>query len=234
MSAILVFLAGIFGIVGWWLARQRLTSKPWLEAERGGDLPDMQRSPLPTAKIGLGIFLAVVCALFTLLISAYLTRMGSADWWGMPVPRLLWANTAVLLVNGASLEWAKVEARLSRSETLNTALAMAFGTGFLFLLGQLLVWWQLVSAGYVLADNPANSFFYMITGIHGLHIIGGLFVLGRTTVRARSNFTWPKMRLSVDLCATYWHVMLIIWLVMFALFAGWVNSFADLCRQLVT
>lgn len=234
MSAILIFLAVLACIIGWWMTRQRLTSKPWLEAGQAGDVQGMQGSPLPTAKIGLGIFLAVVGALFTLFISAYLTRMGGADWWGMPIPRLLWVNTAVLVTSSGVLQWAKTEARFGRHEALNTALAAALVTAILFLVGQAVAWGQLMSAGYILADNPANSFFYMITGIHGLHILGGLLVLGRTTMRARHDLSPQKLRLSVDLCATYWHFMLLVWLVLFALFAGWANSFADLCRQLVT
>jgi cytochrome c oxidase subunit 3 len=194
----------------------------------------MQGSPLPTAKIGLGIFLAVIGALFALLISAYLIRMGGADWWGIPIPGTLWVNTAALATSSAALQWAKREARAGRSEPLNTALALALATAVLFLLGQLLAWRQLVSAGYVLAENPANSFFYMITGLHGLHILGGLLVLGRTTIRARSGLGRETLYLSVDLCTLYWHFMLVVWLILFALFGGWANDFVDICRQLVT
>ncbi|MDL2407022.1 cytochrome c oxidase subunit 3 [Rhizobium calliandrae] len=234
MSAILIFLAGIAGIIIWWMAGQRLTSKPWLEAGVAGDAPEMRGSPATAAKVGLGIFLAVVGSLFTLLISAYLSRLSGSDWWSIPIPRLLWVNTAALATSSVALQWAKMEARLDRSEMLNTALAVAFVLAVLFLAGQVLAWRQLVAAGYVLADNPSNSFFYMITGLHGLHILGGLFVLGRTTIRARTSQAPARVSLSVDLCAIYWHFMLVVWLILFALFAGWANSFVDLCRQLVT
>ncbi len=234
MSAILIFMAGIAGIIIWWMAGQRLTSKPWLEAGLAGDAPEMRGSPATAAKVGLGIFLAVVGALFTLLVSAYLTRLSGSDWWSIPIPRVLWVNTATLAASSVALQWAKTEARLDRGDVLNTALAVAFVLAVLFLGGQVLAWRQLVSAGYVLADNPSNSFFYMITGFHGLHILGGLFVLGRTTIRARTSPVRAKVSLSVDLCAIYWHFMLVVWLILFALFAGWANSFVDLCRQLVT
>ncbi len=234
MSAILVFMAGIAGIIGWWMARQRLASKPWLEVGLAGDAQQMQGSSATIAKVGLGIFLAVVGALFTLLISAYLGRMGGADWWGIPIPRLLWVNTAALSASSLALQWAKTEIRPDHRGRLNAALVTAFATAVFFVAGQFLAWRQLISAGYVLADNPSNSFFYMITGLHGLHILGGLFVLGRTAIRARSEPLSARMRLSVELCAIYWHFMLVVWLVLFALFAGWANSFVDLCRQLVT
>ena len=160
----LIFMAGIAGIIIWWMAGQRLTSKPWLEAGLAGDAPEMRGSPATAAKVGLGIFLAVAGALFTLLVSAYLTRLGGSDWWSIPIPRVLWVNTATLAASSVALQWAKTEARLDRGDVLNTALAVAFVLAVLFLGGQVLAWRQLVSAGYVLADNPSNSFFYMITG----------------------------------------------------------------------
>ena len=236
MNVVLIFLALIGGVIIWWLAGQRLMSKPWLET--GLELPATDRQELPSepaVKIGLFVFLGVVGALFSLSVSAYFMRMASADWWATPVPRLLWANTAVLVLSSGALEWAKREARHDRMESLPLALAAAFSLAVLFLIGQIQAWRELVSAGYVLADNPANSFFYMLTGLHGLHILGGLVVLGRTTVRVfAADVPRDRLRLSVDLSAIYSHFMLAVWLLLFVLFAGWANDFIDLCRQLIS
>jgi cytochrome c oxidase subunit 3 len=236
MSAILIFMGGIAAVVGWWMAGQRLMSKPWLEVGKVGDAMGRQGSALPVAKIGLGIFLAVVGALFSLLVSAYLVRMGGTDWWSPPVPPLLWVNTAVLVASCATMQWATVEARRGGHEAMRIALDAALATGALFLVGQVVAWRQLAAAGYVLADNPANSFFYLLTGLHGLHILGGLAVLGRTRVRASAGrrCLQTALLLSTELCATYWHFMLVVWLVLLALFTGWANDLVDLCRQLVT
>lgn len=234
MSAILIFLAGIAVVITWWMAQQRLMSKPWLETGRASDTFDIAPSSIATRKLGLGVFLAVVGALFMLFISAYFMRMGTDDWWAIPIPGVLWVNTAVLALSSAALHWAKTEAFRDRPDIMKTALLAAFATALLFLVGQVLAWRELVSSGYVLADNPANSFFYMITGMHGLHILGGLFVLGRTTLRALQGGTPRQVRFSIELCAIYWHFMLVVWLVLFALFAGWANDFIDICRQLLT
>ena len=234
MSAILVFMAGIAGIIGWWMARQRLASKPWLEVGLAGDAPEMQGSSATIAKVGLGIFLAVVGALFTLLISAYLGRMGGADWWGIPIPGLLWVNTAALAASSLALQWAKTEIRPDHRDRLNAALVTAFATAVFFVGGQFLAWRQLISAGYVLADNPSNSFFYMITGMHGLHIVGGLVALARATTGAWGKYGPDRLRLSAELCAMYWHFLLFVWLAVFVLLAGWAADFIDICRQLLT
>ncbi|MEK1928601.1 MAG: cytochrome c oxidase subunit 3 [Pararhizobium sp.] len=234
MSVMLLFLAGIAAIVIWWMSQQRLTSRPWLEVGHLGQPGGGERSPIPPAKIGLYVFLGVVGALFSLFISAYLMRVGTPDWWSTPIPRLLWLNTATLIVSSAAMHWAKTEAQRSRGGTMRTALLAALATAILFLTGQVFAWRELTEAGYVLADNPANSFFYVITGMHGLHILGGLVALGRTIMKTGGGPVTAKARLSVDLCALYWHFMLVVWLVLFALFAGWANDFADLCRQLLT
>lgn len=239
MNVTLIFLAIIGAIIVWWLAGQRLTSKPWLETG-SVQLPDHhgadpQQPPVPAVKIGLFVFLGVVGALFSLAVSAYFMRMASADWWATPVPRLLWVNTAALALSSVALQWAKREAGHGRMESLRPVLAAAFALAVFFLGGQIQAWRELTAAGYVLADNPANSFFYMLTGLHGLHILGGLAVLAHTTVRAFASDVQPDgLRLSVDLSAIYSHFMLAVWLLLFSLFAGWANDFVDLCRTLLT
>src|SRR5258707_1000138 len=90
MSAIVLFMAGIAAIAGWWLSQQGLTAKPWLEEGVTADLREHSTSSLPPAKIGLGVFLAVVGSLFALFISAYSMRMTMVDWRALPVPKLLW------------------------------------------------------------------------------------------------------------------------------------------------
>ncbi|MBY5519663.1 cytochrome c oxidase subunit 3 [Rhizobium leguminosarum] len=239
MNVILVFLAAIGAIIIWWLAGQRLTSKPWLETG-SVQLPahvgiDRQQSPVPAVKIGLFVFLGVVGAVFSLAVSAYFMRMASTDWWATPVPRLLWVNTAALALSSDALQWAKREAVHGRIEVLRPALAAGLALAIFFLVGQIQAWRELTAAGYVLADNPSNSFFYMLTGLHGLHILGGLAVLAHTTVRAFSTaVATDRLRLSVDLSAIYSHFMLAVWLALFALFAGWANDFVDLCRTLLS
>ncbi|WEX85867.1 cytochrome c oxidase subunit 3 [Sinorhizobium garamanticum] len=232
MTVVLVFLAVIAVIIAWWLAQQRLASKPWLEV---GHLHDHRGTePVPAAKIGLAVFLAVVGALFTLFISAYFMRMASSDWSPLPLPRFLWINTGILALSSAILHWAKVEAERRNEEAARTSLLVAFAAGLAFLVGQLFAWRALSSAGYLLTSSPANSFFYMLTAMHGLHIVGGLAALGRVSLRTWDAPIDQRSRLAIGLCATYWHFMLAVWLVLFALFSGWANDVVDLCRQLLT
>jgi len=229
MSAIILFMAGIAAIAGWWLSQQRLAAKPWLEE---GVISDVRGESAP-AKIGLGVFLAVVGSLFALFISAYSMRMNMADWRALPVPRLLWFNTGVLVLSSVALQWAHVAARRDDMDGVIVGLCGGAAFAVTFLVGQLLAWRQLNAAGYFLASNPANSFFYLITAAHGLHLMGGLVALGRTTAKVWRGAEMTRVRLSVELCAIYWHFLLLIWLVLFGLLTGWADDFVDICRQLL-
>jgi cytochrome c oxidase subunit 3 len=233
MSVIILFMAGIAAIAGWWLSQQRLTAKPWLEEGLSVDLREESTSFLPPAKIGLGVFLAVVGSLFALFISAYSMRMNMVDWRALPMPRLLWFNTAVLVLSSVALQWALVAARRNNIDGVIAGLCAGGAFAVTFLVGQLLAWRELSVAGYFLASNPANSFFYLITAVHGLHLTGGLVALGRTTAKVWRGVEMTQVRLSVELCAIYWHFLLVVWLVLLGLLTGWTDDFVDICRRLL-
>ncbi|MDA9397471.1 cytochrome c oxidase subunit 3 [Bradyrhizobium sp. CCBAU 45389] len=233
MSAIILFLGVLAVIAGWWLSQQRLTAKPWLEEGAVGDFPGGDTMTWPAAKVGLGVFLAVASALFVLFISAYSMRMSVVDWRPLPVPRLLWVNTGVLVLSSVALQWAYLAARRNDAEGVMVGLLAGGASAVIFLAGQLLAWQRLGAAGYFMASNPANSFFYLLTAVHGLHLTGGLVALGRTLAKMWRGAEIADMRLSVELCTIYWHFLLLVWLVLLGLLTGWADDFVDICRQLL-
>ncbi len=225
MIVLILFLAGLFALVGWWLSRQQLMAKPWLEPGVPADLAGLGASPVPVAKVGLGVLLAVISALFALFFTAYLMRMELGDWRPLPTPPLLWVNSAMLAASSVSLQWASVAARRGRTDSMRTGMLVAAACALGFLLGQLVAWRELNAIGYFLATNPANSFFYMLTAVHGLHLFGGLVALGRTGEKV---WRGDDVRLSVELCAIYWHFLLVVWFILFGLLiAGSNESFSD-------
>ncbi|TIR40748.1 MAG: cytochrome-c oxidase, partial [Mesorhizobium sp.] len=161
-------------------------------------------------------------------------RMALSDWQALPLPRVLWFNTGVLVLSSIALQCASVAARRGEIDAVRLGLVTAGLTALAFLVGQLVAWRELTADGYLLTANPANSFFYLITGMHGLHILGGLVGLGRTTAGAWNGAPPERLRLSVELCAMYWHFLLFVWLAIFALLAGWAATFIEICRQLLT
>lgn len=215
----LLFVVALAAFVGWWLLGQGLAAKPWLETGDPGAVAQTGASSLPTAKIGLGVFLAVAVSLLVLLVSAYTMRMDMEDWRPLPRPGLLWANTGVLLLSSAALHRAGGAARRGARDEVRSWLLTGGLAAVAFLLGQIVVWKQLAAAGYRLATNPADAFFYLITAVHGLHVLGGLVALGRAGAKLRRGAPAEELRLGVELCATYWHFLLAVWIVLFCLLA---------------
>jgi cytochrome c oxidase subunit III len=198
----------------------RLTEKSW-EAP-GGEAVDPATYRPPAARVGVIVYFGVITVLFGLVSSAYVMRMGMpsmgqgamSDWEPMPKPPLLWINSFVLLLSSLAWEAARTSVRRARADVMRNAMVGAGALGILFLAGQLLLWKEFIRAGYFASSNPANAFFYLITALHGLHIAGGLFFWVRAVLGLRAG---TDVRLSVELCAVYWHFLLLVWALMLAL-----------------
>lgn len=216
MTISLLFLAGLMGVIVWWLFKQGINVRPWLAQ---GSIRDVHEQVLarPAAKTALWIFLAVVTSLFALFISAYAMRMHLGDWQPLSEPTLLWWNTTLLVVTSVVMQRTVAAARREDAGGVRTGLIGGGALTLAFLIGQIVAWRQLSDAGYFLTSNPANDFFYLLTAVHGLHVLGGLVAWGRTASRLWQGADVAGVRLSVELCAIYWHFLLVVWLVVFTL-----------------
>ncbi len=189
---------------------RKVTEKPWENAGETGEASITQ----PPKRVALRVFLCVVASVFFLLFVAYRIRMGYADWRPLPLPSILWINTALLVLASVVMQWTRGQANRAADRQLRIGM---IASGLLtagFIGGQLLAWSQLNSAGFGVRGNPASAFFYLLTAIHGLHVVGGLWVWSKATVRAFGENGAEAVRSSVQLCATYWHFLLLVWLVM--------------------
>lgn len=240
MVVIVLFMVVMAGFAGWWLLRQGLAAKPWLEVGIAGEADWTGPAPRPTARLGLMAFLAVAGSLFALLVSAYFMRMGMADWRALPMPIVLWFSTGLLILSSIALQTTVAAARRTELDGIRSGLLAAGVSSLAFLASQFLAWRELAAAGYFTAANPAGAFFYLVTAIHGLHMLGGLVALYRTAARAFAVPTGstPRaigaLRLGVELCATYWHFLLVVWLVLFSLLMRWTDELIEICRGLLT
>jgi cytochrome c oxidase subunit III len=195
-----------------------LTAKPW--ATDQGKLDDLYAGNASSGlekKLALKVFLAVVAVLFMLLVTAYGGRMAYEDWRPAPQLRLLWANTFVLILSSIALQWAQYSIRRREMDAMRVSLLAAGAFTAVFLFGQLLAWRQLATMVHFEVTNPAIAFFYLITGLHGLHLLGGLVAWGRTVTKVWGNFDVSRITRSVELCTVYWHFLLLVWLVLFGL-----------------
>ena len=201
---------------------RQLTAKPWLATQALVD--DFHAGGtffLSPAKLGLRVLLAAVTVLFSLLIFAYGMRMELEVWRPSPQMSLLWLNTVLLVLSSLAMQWALFAARRHEIDGVWIGLLASGFFAIAFLGGQIMAWRQLNSLAAFNITNPAIGFFFLITALHGLHLLGGLVALGRTTSKVWRGFDIAQVRLSVELCTTYWHYLLVVWLVLFALlFSG--------------
>ncbi len=217
MTITLVFLAAIMATVIGWLLRQTLNTQPWDANDPVENAPGRGILNIEPAKVGLISFIAVVTSLFALFLSAYMMRMRLADWNSLTEPKLLWLNTGLLVFASIAFQLTRNASKRSQLLTVKTGLIAGGACTILFLWGQLVAWQQLNAGGYFMTSNPANSFFYLLTALHGLHLIGGMWVWGRTTTRVLTGADAESVRLSVELCTVYWHYLLLVWIGLFAL-----------------
>jgi len=195
--------------------RRQLSIKPWL-ADRGV-VVETRGFVGATPKVTLWVFLCVASVLFTLFIAAYFIRRAYADWQPIPVPALLWLNTIILIGSSIALQWASVSSRREQPEGMRLGLYLGGACALLFLAGQWLAWRQLTGLGYFVDSNPSNAFFYMFTAVHGLHLFGGLVAWLRAIMRVRQDIEIVRLRMTLELCAIYWHFLLLVWLLLFGL-----------------
>jgi cytochrome c oxidase subunit 3 len=219
-----LLIAMLTAITVWWLLIQRLKDKPWMKQ---GVIPTSQETVTSSApKVGLWVFLAVVSSLFGLFASAYMMRVaghsGIAEWQPLDEPNILWINTLVLVLASGAMQIARNRIDTGDFTGGRSYFLSAGVLTLVFLAGQMLAWQQARASGNLGPGSPAYAFFVLITAVHGLHLLGGLLVLGRTTARifrldANSVVARSRIRTSVQLCTTYWHWLLLIWLGVFAL-----------------
>ncbi len=222
MSLYVAYAALLTGVVVWGLLVSRLTGKSWQTKDAVGALGEGGTSDRPPAEIGFWIFLGVISSLFALFITAdhmrVMAGMERGEWCHFPVPPLLWANTVVLMLGSAAMQWARAAADRGGRDPLRARLVTGGLLTGAFLVGQALAWREVIGSPLFSVTNPAVAFFYLLTAVHGLHLAGGLCVWGWTVRRLSRPGVKPlDVRLTVRLCTIYWHYLLVVWLVLFAL-----------------
>jgi cytochrome c oxidase subunit III len=230
MNIWVAFGALLVGVIIWFYLIRKLRTRPWERLGSSAHLRkpvgDVGEVTVPPARIALWVFLAVISSLFGLFISAYFIRMGHghgaahgiSDWHSIGKPPILWFNTAMLVLSSTAMQAARHALRSNQRARVSAYLFAGGLLAMVFIAGQLIAWHQLQYAGYGLASGPASAFFYVLTGVHGLHLVGGLGVWLKTVYRIRTRAReLIDVRLSIELCTVYWHYLLLVWLVMFVL-----------------
>ncbi|HYX27217.1 MAG TPA: heme-copper oxidase subunit III [Pyrinomonadaceae bacterium] len=164
--------------------------------------------------------------LFVALTSAYIVRSASSDdWHRIAMPKVLWLSTALLIVSSITIELSRRSLKQKNDSGYSRWLVNTVVLGFGFVASQLFAWRQLVRQGAYMSTNPYNSFFYLFTAAHGVHVLGGLSALAYLVVRTRTrrNTIDGELRRvgAADAATIYWHFMDVLWIGLFMLLMFW-------------
>jgi cytochrome c oxidase subunit 3 len=199
---------------------QILAQKPWDPSQaKIDDMHEGGTINLSKGKLGLRFIMFVSTIFFCLFIVTYSDRMIYPDWQKMPEPWLLWINTIILFFSSFVFINAQIASKNNQFEKVKNRLLLIGFLALAFLIGQLLVWQQLITNGYYVSANPSNAYFYVFTALHGIHLLGGLvyWYITIKKVWSPNDIVIYKVKYTVELCAIYWHFLLAVWLVLFGL-----------------
>lgn len=212
-----------------------LTEKPW-----ESQIPQSQQrlSLQQTRRSGLRLLLVVISMLFFLFLVAFLMRSQYPDWQplaeevGHPLfdKSILWINSTYLLLASICIQWARMTSAERHPVIVKVSLSLGGLFAMAFVAGQLLFWQQLYTQGHEVDNNPALSFFYLFTGLHAAHVGIGIVVWLAALVVTFKDL--QKGKYVVELSAIYWHFLLGLWVVLFALLVSkpeTYNAIAEFC-----
>lgn len=176
--------------------------------------------PAPTRSVNpkiftMWLFIVSIIMLFAAFTSAYLVRKAEGNWVEFKLPDLFWISTGILALSSVSMQFALSAAKKDQFNALRTSISITFVLGLLFLILQYYGWIQLVEMNVYFVGNPSGSFVYVLSGLHGLHLISGLIVLLVALVAAFKLKINAKALTQIKICSTYWHFLDALWIYLF-------------------
>jgi cytochrome c oxidase subunit 3 len=208
-----------------------------------GDRSNGRRGPRERlARYRMGIFFALASDLmfFVAIVSTFFVSQSTGhfdaynnyvnEWLPTVIPPILWLNTAVLILSSITMEYARrhmfrevdvMDEWLGLGKPITRRaipwVAATVVLGFLFLAGQWIAWTQLAMQHVFFRSNPSSHFFYLITGVHGIHLLLGIFALVAALVGLYISRSLETRQIMVDVASWYWHSMGIFWIFLFVL-----------------
>lgn len=166
-------------------------------------------------KFALWLFLVSIVMLFAAFTSAYIVRRGEGNWLDFDLPALFIYTSVIIVLSSITMQWAYVSAKKDNLDVLKITLFITTVLGVAFLVGQWYAWVDLVEKDVYFVGNPSGTFIYVLTGVHGLHLISGVIFLIIVLISSFRYKVHSKSLLRIEMCATYWHFLGALWLYLF-------------------
>lgn len=163
------------------------------------------------------VWLLIVASvmLFASFTSAYIVRRGEGNWLLFDIPSVFAYSTAIVVLSSLAIQWAYSAAKRDELGQVKIALFTTLVLGIAFCISQWMGWKALVANNIHFVGNPSESFFYVISGVHLAHMIGGMIFLLVVIGKALNQNVHKKNKLSLNLCVTYWHFLGAAWIYLY-------------------
>ena len=166
-------------------------------------------------KFALWLFIITVVMIFAALTSAYIVRQAEGNWLVFDLPVEMYYTTGIILLSSVTMHWAYIAARKDELGQVKLAISMTTLLGVAFLVGQVMVWNALVDSRVFLVGNPSGSFLYILSGLHGLHLVSGVIFLIIVLISTFRFKVHSKNLNQIQMCTTYWHFLDVLWVYLF-------------------
>ena len=166
-------------------------------------------------KFGMWLFMITVVMIFASLTSAYIVRQAEGNWVVFELPMMLWITSGIILLSSVTMHWTYLAAKEDELEKVKVGIAMTLGLGLMFLVGQVYAWGDLVDNNVFFVGNPSGSFLYVLTGLHGLHLVSGIIFLLIVLISTIKYIVHSKNLAQIEMCSTYWHFLGGLWIYLF-------------------
>ena len=166
----------------------------------------------------LWVSIVAICMFFAAFTSAYVVSREKGDWLHFELPQLFYISTAIIIISSVTMNWAWTAAKKENFATIKIASFITLLLGIGFIIFQVLGWRELYQQKIVFAgkySNASGSYLYVITCMHILHLVGGLFALIVVFTKSLGNKYNSQNLLGIKLCAIYWHFLDVLWIYLF-------------------
>jgi len=173
-----------------------------------------EKVAIPMLYVGMiGMFM-----IFASLTSAYIVRQKKGDWMQFDLPQMFYISTAIIIISSLSMNWVLSAAKKNDFKSMKLGALITLLLGLAFVVTQFQGWSALVDQKVFFAgkySNASGSFLYVLTGLHLLHLVGGIFALLVVWIKSTQEKYNSENYLGIRLCAIFWHFLDLLWIFLF-------------------
>ena len=166
-------------------------------------------------KFALWLFIVSIVMIFASLTSAYIVRESDGNWIEFTLPDIFWFNSALILASSFFMHWAYISAKKDNIGQIKFGLIGTIVLGIIFLFMQVIAWEHLIAMDIYFVGNPSGSFVYVLSGLHGFHIISAIVFVIVVLVNTLKFKIHSKNMVQMEMCTTYWHFLDGLWIYLF-------------------